>query len=251
MQKVIKEQYGAEDVALNGRIIDAKIAQGQAEVEIRKKQEQAKVDTVKNALGSIAGVFNRQSIAFKALAAAQTLIQTYQSATAVFTGITSTIPGPVGVALGIAASAAAVIKGLADVANINGTPLPKMAKGGRISGRSHAQGGETLSIGGRPMANVEGGEDVFVLKRGATDQVRALSTVNQMAGGRAFFTDRAPRYYNADGGMIARSASKSLTALSPDAIADAMKGINIFTKISDLDRIREQQAAVTSFSDLQ
>lgn len=251
MQKVIKETYGAEDVALNGRIIDAKIAQGQAEVEIKKRQEAAKVDAVKNALGSIASVFNRNSIAFKALASAQTLINTFQSATSVFAGMTEAIPGPVGIALGIAASAAAVIRGLSDVAAINNVNLPKLAKGGRIRGKSHAQGGEVVTIGGQPVAEVEGGEDFFVVKKGATDMVRSLSMVNQLAGGRNFFSDRAPRYHNADGGIIARQAASGLGGFSPDLLVNALQGINIFTKVTDLERIQERNAIASTFSDLQ
>lgn len=252
MQLAIKQTYGEEDIALNGRIIDAKIAQGDKEVEISAKQQQAKKDAVVGAIGSIAGAFNKNSVAFKALSAAQTLIQTYQGATAAFTGMTTAIPGPVGIALGIAAAAAAVISGLANVAKINNIALPKLARGGLIpiSGRRHSQGGEVVSIGNRPVAEVEGGETFAVVNRGGSSLLNALSTINAATGGVAFNGGSRPVTHAADGGIVARDVSRTAAQLTPEAIGQAMKNFNVIAKISDLNRVQDQQDTAISFSEL-
>jgi len=119
VQFAIKEEFGIKDIDLASQISDKKIAiaQNEADAEIKIKQlvENAKINAVKNGLGQIASAFNKQSVAYKALASAQTLIDTIQGSIGVFFGMTDVIPGPVGVILGIAAAAAATIRGLAAV----------------------------------------------------------------------------------------------------------------------------------------
>lgn len=252
MQLAIKQQYGEEDVALNGRIIDAKIAQQDKEVEITAKQQQAKKDAVIGAIGSIAGAFNKNSVAFKALSAAQTLIQTYQGATAAFTGMTTAIPGPVGIALGIAAAAAAVVSGLANVAKITNVQLPKLARGGMfaIPGRRHSAGGETLSIGNRAVAEVEGGETLAVVNRGGSQLLNALSTINHATGGVAFTGGSQVTRYAADGGIVARDVARTAAQLTPEAIGEAMKNFTVVAQISELERVQGNRDAAISFSEL-
>lgn len=253
-EMAIKEQFGEQDIALNGRIIDAKIAQERHEVEEKKKMEQLKVDAVQNTLGQVAGLFNKNSIAFKALASAQTLIQTFQSAQAVFTGMTTTIPGPVGIALGIAGAAAATIAGLARVNQINSTKTPKLAEGGMIdiTGKTHGHGGEDVAIGGKVVANVEHGEKLAVIKRGANmSLLRSLSTINQLAGGRDFFNDRTPRFHNADGGFVARAASNQVSSFQNLSLTENLKKIKIFTQVSELERVQSQQLRARMTSELQ
>jgi hypothetical protein len=92
--------------------------------EIGKKELAAKKAEFQAAAGlldSAAELAGKQSKIGKQLAAASTLISTYQSAQAAFTGMATTIPGPVGIGLGIAAAAAAVISGLARVKQIEQT----------------------------------------------------------------------------------------------------------------------------------
>lgn len=250
VQKAIKEQFGQEDLALNQRITDAKIAQKKYETDESLRLERAKVDGVKNTIGSVAGLFNKQSAAFKALASAQTLIQTYQSATAAFAGMTSSIPGPVGIALGIAAAAAAIISGLANVAKINSVAVPKMAEGGMIEvgGRRHSQGGEDVAIGGKVVANVERGEKMAILKRGAdTSLLKNLSTINALAGGRDFYKDRAPRYRNQDGGLLARAATTQRKFNSEVQQASELK---VALQVTELHRVEDNIARAEINSEL-
>ena len=248
----IKEQFGEEDVALSGRITDAKLAQKKFETEQTERLEKQKVQAVQSTLGQVASLFNKNSVAFKALAAAQTLIQTYQSAQAVFTGMTSTIPGPVGIALGIAGAAAAVISGLANVNKIVSTQVPKLEEGGviEVGGRRHAQGGEDVAIGGKVVANVEQGERMVVVKRGSSELIKNLSAVNQLLGGRDFYNDRSPRFHNADGGFVARSAGNAVNNFSQISIADTLKNVKIFTRVTDIERVQGQMNTATVTSEL-
>jgi hypothetical protein len=238
----IKTQFGEQDLELQGRITDAKIAQKQYETDTINALEQAKVQAVQSTLGQIAGLFNKNSIAFKALASAQALIQTYQSAQAVFTGMTSTIPGPVGIALGIAGAAAAVISGLANVAKINTTKVPKLEDGGMIDigGNRHSTGGEDVHVGGKLVANVEQGEKMVVLNRRAAQSplLRNLSAINKMAGGVDFYSDRAPKSYLADGGFVARAASTRLNQTV--SIADDLSKVKLEVSVTDIEKKQAQ-----------
>lgn len=236
----IKKSFGEQDVALQGQITDAKIAQKQYEVDTTNRLEQMKVQAVQSTLGQIAGLFNKNSIAFKALASAQALIQTYQSAQAVFTGMVSQIPGPVGIVLGIAGAAAAIASGLANVAKINSAQVPKLEDGGMIdiSGKDHAQGGEDVYIGGRKVANVQGGEKMVVLKREASPLLRNLSAINKMAGGVDFFSDRAPKRHLADGGFVARAASQRLEQTV--SIADDLSKVKLEVSVTEIEKKQAQ-----------
>jgi hypothetical protein len=247
----IKEEFGARDLETEAKILDAKIQLKQKDAETTQMTEQAKLTAIQSTLGQVAGLFNRNSIAFKALASAQVAIQTYQSAQAVFTGMTTTIPGPVGVALGIAGAAAAILNGLKNLAAVNSIKLPKLASGGviDIGGKRHAHGGEVVTVGGHPVAEVEQGEKMVVLKRGAPDSlIRNLSSINQMIGGRDFYNDRTPRYKNADGGFVARSAANQVSSFQTQSLAEDIKNMKIYLQISDLEDVQRKQntAKVTS-----
>lgn len=253
VQQQLKEQFGEQDIALSGRITDAKIAQKQFEADQTVALEKRKLDAVQSTLGQVAGLFNKNSIAFKALATAQTLIQTYQSAQAVFTGMTSTIPGPVGIALGIAGAIAAIASGLANVAKINSAKLPKLAEGGliEIGGKRHSQGGERVTIGGRAVAEVEGGESMVILKRGATPLLKNIANINRMAGGVDFYNDRSPRIHLQDGGFIARSASSRSTSnieASIASLSQEIAKIKIQVSVTDIQKAQADvnRANVTS-----
>jgi hypothetical protein len=251
VQLAIKAEFGVQDLAQEGAVIDAKISLKQKEADETARLERFKVDAVKNTLGQVASLFNKNSVAFKALASAQTLIQSFQSAQAVFTGMTSTIPGPVGVALGIAGAAAAIISGLANVAKINAVQLPKLAEGGviDIDGKRHAQGGERVRIGNRDVAEVEGGESMVILKRGAKSSLlRNLSNINRMAGGIDFYGDRSPKTYLADGGFVSRSAGSQVSSFQNLSISEDLKKVKLVVDVNEISRMQGvvNRAAATS-----
>ena len=257
VQFAIKEEFGIKDIDLASQISDKKIAiaQNEADAEIKIKQlvENAKINAVKNGLGQIASAFNKQSVAYKALASAQTLIDTIQGSIGVFFGMTDVIPGPVGVILGIAAAAAATIRGLAAVDKINSTQVPKLAEGGviDIGGKRHSQGGEKVSIGGRAVAEVEGGESMVVLKRGASPLLKALGRINEMSGGVNFANDHAPRRYLADGGLVSRSAAAGLSndfGTQLRSLSQDIQKLRIQVEVSEIRRVENnvKRAEVTS-----
>ncbi len=90
--------------------------------------EQQKLNFTMNALAGAADAFNEGSAAWKAAKIAETTIATYQSAVSAFSGMTSAIPGPVGIALGIAAAGFAVASGIKQVQNIANTDIKKIDK---------------------------------------------------------------------------------------------------------------------------
>jgi hypothetical protein len=247
-QLAIKEAAGEQDLALEGRLTDYKIALGEKEVQAKKLQENAKISAVQNAIGTIAGAFNKQSVAYKVLASIQTSIDTIRGAFNVFTGMTSAIPGPVGIVLGLAAAAATTASGIAAVSKINATQVPKMEEGGamEISGKRHSQGGEDVTIGGKRVANVERGEKMVILKRGANPGLlKNLSAINALAGGKDFYHDRAPVYRNQDGGFVARSAAQQARQFTTDAQQVVVKSV---LQVSELHRVEDNisRAEVTS-----
>ena len=114
-----------------------------------EKTEKEKLAAVTQGLGAAADAFNEGSEAWKAIKISETLMSTYQSAQNAFTGMTEVIPGPVGIALGTAAAASAVINGLKNVQKISSTPLQKIPNphkgkgkftGGHTGSRSDAIG---------------------------------------------------------------------------------------------------------------
>jgi hypothetical protein len=86
----------------------------------------------------------------------------------------------VGPILGALAAAASTANGLAAVAKINSIQIPKLAEGGllELSGPRHSQGGMDVTVGGKRVANVKGGETMAMLKRGASPLLKNLSNIN-------------------------------------------------------------------------
>lgn len=135
--------------------------QAAAQAERLQARRLATLDRTTKAAGQI---FGKQSGAYKAIASAQALIQSYLSATEAFASLAG-IPyvGPI---LGAIAAAAALASGLANVAAINSTKVPGFAGGG-YTGHGHrlqpagvVHAGEVVwsqddvsSVGGPHIAN--------------------------------------------------------------------------------------------------
>ena len=110
------------------------------------------------------------------------------------------------------------------IATINATPPPTAAlggvmddsffkMGGMVNGKSHAQGGEKFSVGGR-VAELEGGEAVINKKSTAMFKPM-LSQMNVAGGGKKF----------ADGGMVFADGGMTFetdTLQNDNGIADAL-----------------------------
>jgi len=92
--------------------------------------------------------------------------------------------------------------GLIAAQTIKSVALPKKAEGGEISidGKSHAQGGEIVTVGGRPVAEVEGGEGLYVMKKNAYQKIKQFSAINKAFGGKSWLNGSSK--FLADGGAI-------------------------------------------------
>lgn len=122
----------------------------QSKARIRDQFDQKHLEGVSQILGNLAKTseaFGKKGFAlWKTLAIAQAMVDTYASATAAYKAMVG-IP-IVGPGLAIAAAAAAIGAGLANVAAISKTEPPKAAKGGMLIGNSHDKGGVLIEAEG-------------------------------------------------------------------------------------------------------
>jgi hypothetical protein len=156
------------------------IEAGMTEEQIEKQKAQALMQLqlvsaeqmmggVSKVLGTLAGSADKESkqgfAVWKGLAYAQAMVDMYSSASAAYKGMVGIpIAGP---GLAVAAAAAAVVAGLANIRNISKTKYEKKAATGMyVDGPSHSQGGVPIEV--------EGGE--FIVRK---ETVSAL--------GRGFF----------------------------------------------------------------
>ena len=120
-----KQDKGAEEFT------QAEINRLQLQAEWNEKTTEQKVATAQNALANVANNLGKETAAGKAAAIASTLISTYQGAQDSYKSLAG-IP-VVGPALGIAAAAAAVAGGLANVKAISQTSTPQTSGMGGTS----------------------------------------------------------------------------------------------------------------------
>ena len=225
-------------------IAETKLAKDKTDLaKLTSDSQIAATDAVLNAALS---VFGAQSVAGKIAATFQASIDTFRAANLAL----ATIPPPFGQIV----AAATVVQGLANVKKINAKSPPKFAEGGamEVSGPSHAGGGVNVALDGQTVANVEGGEGLFVMKRSAFGALKALSSFNQRHGGRSWMTGGQRRL--ADGGAIARSGIPMLdrTALNDTRLGfeNAINSLTIVTKVSDLNRVQGEIKLVEIQGDL-
>ncbi|MDP3113674.1 MAG: hypothetical protein Q8M98_02760, partial [Candidatus Cloacimonadaceae bacterium] len=175
--------YQAEMDAIDNyyaRKKDKLIAAGLTEAQITKQTELAKsriredydrkhFEGVSSILGNLAKtseLFGKKGFAvWKTLSIAQAMMDTYSSATAAYKAMAG-IP-VVGPGLAVAAAAAAIGAGLANVAAINSTEPPKAAKGGMLIGNSHNAGGIIIEAEGDEYITAK--DRVKALGRGIFD----------------------------------------------------------------------------------
>jgi hypothetical protein len=105
---------GALTTGASVELINKKYAQN--DIDLDKKKQQAKLDLAADFFGNLSTIFGKQTALGKAAAIAETTINTYAAATAAYKSLAA-IP-IVGVPLGIAAAAAAIAAGLANVRQI-------------------------------------------------------------------------------------------------------------------------------------
>lgn len=231
-ERAILEASGQQTVDLDSRILDFKIANMAKEAEVKEDTEQVKADSTLDAATQTAALFGEQTLAFKALASAQAAISTYNAAAAAL----SAPPLGVGPVFGPALAALTVVQGLAQVAKINSTPLPKFATG--IIGLDGPGTSNSDSI----TANLSRGESVMTARasRAFAPQLAAMEVAvgNTPRLGGAFTQGLAAMGTNA-----ARLRSNSEAGDSREIVA-ALRSLNVSVSVVEIqDKIDEVNSA--------
>ena len=113
--------------------------------------------------------------------------------------------------------------GAIQLATVIAQPLPKAARGRKIKGKSHAQGGE--------LVVAEDGE--IIMNKRSVSMFEPLLSEISVAGGGVPFSSHIP-----DGGYTARWAQSNSTSVDElrKAMSDAVKDLKIYTAITDIRR---------------
>ena len=190
--------------------------------ELRVQSELDTATAIGDILGQTAGLLKENTIAFKLLASAQAIINTYAAAMSAYAAAAKIDP----FILAPIAAGIATATGLANVAKINEV---EFARGGLVEGASHANGGVKFAVGGR-VVELEGGEAV-INKKSTAMFAGELSAINQAGGGVKF----------ADGGTTAGGyANRILQAnMSNMAMIDMAKALPApMLSITELDKVQ-------------
>lgn len=113
--------------------------------------------------------------------------------------------------------------GAIQLATVIAQPLPKAARGRKIKGKSHAQGGE--------LVMAEDGE--IIMNKRSVSMFEPLLSEISVAGGGVPFSSHIP-----DGGYTARWMQSNSTDVDDlrDAMSAAVKDLKIYTAITDIRR---------------
>jgi hypothetical protein len=133
-------------------------------------------------LSEASGLFSEHTAAYKAIALAQTTIDTYQASTSAL----KLPPVGLGPVWGVALAAVTMANGLANVSKIADIKIPKFADGGFVNGPLHSAGGVLLEA--------EGGEYI-INRKSAAGNLDILNAIN--AGKNLNNTFNIPALYGA------------------------------------------------------
>lgn len=186
--------------------------------ERKKEYYNAQLNMASQTASQLVNLLGQESAAGKAFAVAQATINTYLGASKAIAD---------GGFWGIAQAAIVIAAGLKQVMSIVKTKEPdtkistntrKFAKGGQIYGASHSQGGVTFTGDNGQRFEAEGGENVYILNRKASEAINALSALNMEYGGRSFGSSGVYRYAN--GGKIQVAGNGSVSFPSDVTLSD-------------------------------
>lgn len=171
-----------------------------------------KLQLASTTLSNIASIFGEQSKAAKAAAIMQTTIDTYASATAAYKGMAQTIPGPVGIGLGIAAAASSVAMGLANVKKIVGTKEATPPKEKRFARGVIGLDGDGTETSDSIPANLSRGESV-INARGTALFPNTLNAINMLGGGDISSNSMI------QGGILSEAMGGNIASIIAEAVA--------------------------------
>lgn len=228
--------------------IDAKFAA--IRKKIKEEETSSKLKAQSELFGGVAELLGKETVAGKAAGIAQATINTFQGVSEVWRA-KSVLPEPFATIQKVVSTGIVVGSGIAAVKKIasTNTNVPKGARGLTMQGRSHSQGGEGLfDRHGRQLAEIEGGENLYVVNKRASSLINSLSNINQATGGVSLnqLTKYAP-----NGGLIDRTITANTTpqqraqvGVDPVAIGQEV-GKNVGEQIENL----SLQVAVTDIND--
>lgn len=203
--KRLAEIAAAEKTGADTKLINDKYAKQKMEVESIVASN--KLQLASQTFGNLATILGKESAAGKAMAVAQTTIDTYQSATAAYKSMAG-IP-VVGPALGAVAAGAAVVSGIGNVKKILSTDnQPKFEQGGiqEIGGQRHSAGGTKFWGEDGTSFEAEAGEGIGILNRRAFGAFMDFNnSYNGGSSNRGFF---------AGGGIITQGVKPNTMDLS-------------------------------------
>lgn len=204
-------------------------------------EQQRQLTETASVFGNLNTALNAIGVDFKAFAIAQAVTDTYAAANAALRSGSGLSP-----VAGIAAAAAAIGTGLANVAKITST---KFANGGLVNGPSHANGGVKFAVGGQ-VNELEGGE--AVINKRSTAMFKPLLSRLNVAGGGVKFADGGITKFQTGGvtgfGTANEiSAQNQSNAFIQDALLSAPAPVVSVTEINDVQnsvQVTEQTASL-------
>ena len=238
-----QEKAAAEKVGADVSLIEQKFSEKAKK--LKKEEVESKLAMASGLAGQMSQLLGEESKAGKAFAVVQATINTYLGATKALA---------TGGLLGIAKAAIVISFGLAQVASIVKQKQPdtsikgssrKFARGGQITGASHANGGVTFTGSNGQVFEAEGGENMYILKKSASSEINALSALNEAHGGRSFATSglykfaqggavaMANNLANASGGTITLS-NRSINQLANVMLAGIQSAPNPVVSVQDI-----------------
>lgn len=203
----VQEKYDRESEMLQEQLDRGLISQ-----EVYDKKQKALDQDLEKEQKKIA---REQAKREKAMAIFQVIIDT---SLAIMNAM-STLPPPVNFAMAAVTGALGAVQ----LATVIAEPLPKAARGRKIKGKSHAQGGE--------LVVAEDGE--IIMNKRSVSMFEPLLSEISVAGGGVPFSSHIP-----DGGYTARWMQSNSTDVDDlrDAMSDAIKDLKIYTAITDIRR---------------
>lgn len=225
--EILANQYANEQILLEQKLADKKISEEQYLIaknnltlkyekdatKIKEVEEQNRIELMSAAFGNISAIFGKQSAAGKSFAVLQATFDTYAAANKAL----AAYPPP----FSYIAAGATIATGIGNVKKILSTK-EKLAKGGLLKGRSHAQGGIPMTVDGVGGYEAEGGEAV-INKRSTAMYRPLLSAINVAGGGKMF----------ADGGLMGATS----TSLNTIDITNQFKEIKVINVVEETDAV--------------
>lgn len=194
-----QELASAESTATEVTAIEARYAQMRGAIE--EEVFNNKIKLASTTFSSLSTILGQESTAGKAMAVAQAMMDTYQSANAAYKAMAGIpVVGPV---LAVTAATAAVSAGMANVKKIGAAQPPKAEKGAlfSIGGNRHSAGGTLFRGADGTQFEAEQGELIGVMNRNAARHFMAFNNAFP-AGGAS-----APNYF-AGGGIVSREMAQ-------------------------------------------